>query len=524
MRFVFLLAGLLSAPALSAQPIPVILVPPDPVADGRFGKTLANVPDADGDGHEDMVIAAADDNVPGARKAYLFSGATGTLLHTFDPPDPTLRFGYPVSGVPDTDGDGHGDLLIGAIDETGPTVSGRAYLYSGATGSLLHTLESPDADFGNSVFGYALAGVPDADGDGRGDLLVGSSFSHPASRQVAYLFSGATGTLIHRIQDPADDPSGLFAYLNIASVSDVDGDGRGDLVLPDFSANGHNGAVYVFSGSSGNLLHTLTPPNTEEISLFGSATSGLPDLDGDGRGDIFVGDFNKDGEFVNEGRGYVYSGATGELLHSLGSPTPEVNGHFGRSGAGLSDIDGDGVPDLVIGSWSERGEGEPRGRIHLFSGASGTHLRSFSSPDDESSDSAFGVAVAGISDENGDGQLLVGAPREVESSGRAYLFSNLAATPIEPNTAPPVALALRPPHPNPFRSQTTLALDVPTATRALVAVYDVLGRLVAVLLDGTTEAGSHTLTLDAAGLPSGIYLIRATVGASVQTRQVSLIR
>ncbi len=110
----------------SAQPT-AMLVPPDPVADGRFGKSVASVPDTDGDGHEDILIGAADDNVPGARKAYLFSGATGVLLHAFDPPDPTLRFGYPVSAVPDTDGDGRGDLLIGAIDETGPPISGRAY-------------------------------------------------------------------------------------------------------------------------------------------------------------------------------------------------------------------------------------------------------------------------------------------------------------------------------------------------------------------------------------------------------------
>ena len=68
------------------------------------------------------------------------------LLFTLESPNPELtgNFGSAVVEVPDADGDGQSDLLVGAVAENGGAESsGRAYLFSGATGELLHTLESP---------------------------------------------------------------------------------------------------------------------------------------------------------------------------------------------------------------------------------------------------------------------------------------------------------------------------------------------------------------------------------------------
>ena len=97
------------------------------------------------------------------------------------------EFGRSVSSVPDTDGDGVADLLIG-------TDEGNAYLFSGATGALIHTLMDPGS--GDSLFGQAVAGVPDVDGDGRGDLLVGAEAQSIGATSAgrADVFSGASGT------------------------------------------------------------------------------------------------------------------------------------------------------------------------------------------------------------------------------------------------------------------------------------------------------------------------------------------
>ncbi len=110
-----------------------------------------------------------------------------------------------------------------------------------------------------------------------------------------------------------------------------------------------------------------------------------------------------------------------------------------------------------------------------------------------------------------------GAPVEAGArwGGEAALSASVVA---------PSAFALSAAYPNPFRGQTTLTLDVPTATRLRVAVYDVLGREVAVLLDGAVEAGPHTAVLDATAVPSGRYLVRATAGDAVSTPSVTLMR
>ncbi len=56
-----------------------------------------------------------------------------------------------------------------------------------------------------------------------------------------------------------------------------------------------------------------------------------------------------------------------------------------------------------------------------------------------------------------------------------------------------------------------MRLALAEASEVTVAVFDVLGRRVAVLHEGQTEAGTHRLAFDGAALPSGVYLVRATV-------------
>ncbi len=253
------------------------------------------------------------------------------LLYTLEVS--ALGFGSAVSGVPDANGDGRGDLLVGAFGEFSD--EGRARLYSGDTGGLLRTFRSPNPEgFYDTHFGWAVAGVPDADGDGRGDLLVGApkedTDGDPNGRDDqgrAYLFSGAMGTLLLTLQSPNSSPVGNFGSA-VAGLSDVDGDGRGDLLVGARYENpgtspAYAGRAYVFSGASGALLFELRSPNEEEGGYFGLSVSGVADANGDGRRDLLVGATGEDGGAVNAGRSYVFSGATGQILHTLESPNPE---------------------------------------------------------------------------------------------------------------------------------------------------------------------------------------------------------
>ncbi len=65
---------------------------------------------------------------------------------------------------------------------------------------------------------------------------------------------------------------------------------------------------------------------------------------------------------------------------------------------------------------------------------------------------------------------------------------------------------------------------VPEAVHVHIAVYDVLGREVAVLVEGTVSAGRYEVVFSAGQLPTGMYLIRMEAGAEALTRRVTLMK
>jgi uncharacterized repeat protein (TIGR01451 family) len=82
-------------------------------------------------------------------------------------------------------------------------------------------------------------------------------------------------------------------------------------------------------------------------------------------------------------------------------------------------------------------------------------------------------------------------------------------------------LAVRP---NPFTHRTTVAFEIAEASAVRLAVYDVLGREVAVLVDREVEAGRHEAVFDARGLAPGVYVYRLTAGGAVRTGRMTLAR
>ena len=80
-------------------------------------------------------------------------------------------------------------------------------------------------------------------------------------------------------------------------------------------------------------------------------------------------------------------------------------------------------------------------------------------------------------------------------------------------------------YPNPVREHATVRVTLPAADHARIDVLDVLGRVAAILHDGTLAAGAHSFSLSTERLPAGVYVIRADFGeAGVASRTVTVLR
>ena len=111
-----------------------------------------------------------------------------------------------------------------------------------------------------------------------------------------------------------------------------------------------------------------------------------------------------------------------------------------------------------------------------------------------------------------------------------YQEGVLAPTPVSAEEAPelpeepalPEGLRIARPHPNPFAGPLALRYEVPAPTPLRLSVYDALGREVAVLFDGTAEAGAHEAVLDGGALAPGVYVVRLSVSGG--SRALALTR
>ncbi len=106
---------------------------------------------------------------------------------------------------------------------------------------------------------------------------------------------------------------------------------------------------------------------------------------------------------------------------------------------------------------------------------------------------------------------------------RIYL-ANVGSTSVDRGPETVGRMELEQNYPNPFNPSTQIRFTLQSSDVTRLAVYDVIGREVAVLVDGMMSAGQHQATFNADGLPSGMYLVRLEAGGQVMTRKMSLVK
>jgi hypothetical protein len=225
------------------------------------------------------------------------------------------QFGAAVAGVGDVNRDGVPDVMIGAPNQMAKIPNqGQVFLFSGANGALLHTFDNPTPQRAN--FGFAVAGVGDVNQDNVPDLLVGAP-NHDVGRNSrqgrAFIFSGATGALLRTLENPNPRAAALFGFA-VADAGDVNRDGVTDLLIAasdqSVGKSAFQGQAFIISGSDGKPLLTLDTPNPQTDTDFGHSAAGLGDLNGDGIPDFLIGAPSQDFKgALFFGQAYVLSGA-----------------------------------------------------------------------------------------------------------------------------------------------------------------------------------------------------------------------
>src|SRR6187402_3362198 len=242
--------------------------------------SVASAGDVDGDGAADFAMSKAG----GLGQVEVRSGGDGGLLWTVEGAKAGDGFGATLAGLGDVDGDGSDDLAVAAPNMPLFGIGPPAYVrvVSGVDGSTLW--EVPAATPGE-MYGKSLARIADLDGDGSDDLIVGSTFASKV--QVR---SGASGALVLDLSPP-QGASHDFGTC-VAALGDLDGDGLADLGVGDPGFQSGRGRISLHSGLDGSVLFSIAPPTQgPPPSLsFGKTFDGLGDVSGDGIPDLVAGD------------------------------------------------------------------------------------------------------------------------------------------------------------------------------------------------------------------------------------------
>ena len=384
------------------------------------GLSVSSAGDVNGDGIDDLLIGARTADPGGlfnAGESYVvfgkstpfaaslnlsaLNGTNGFMINGIDATDYS---GRSVSSAGDVNGDGYGDIIIGAYgaDPYGQGSAGESYVVFGgpgvgASGSLnLSTLNGTNGFVINGIVtgdraGFSVDSAGDANGDGYDDLIIGADWADPNAQSYAgasYIvfggpgvgaagsltlsgLTGANGFVCNGVD--ANDRSGV----SVSSAGDVNGDGIDDIIigaqLADPGGQSGAGESYVVFGKSTGFTASLNLSTLNGTTGFvingidasdysGRAVASAGDVNGDGYGDLLIGAYRADPSGQSSaGESYIVFGKSTPFAASLNLSTLngttgfvlagiDANDNSGLTVSSAGDVNGDGIDDIIIGA------------------------------------------------------------------------------------------------------------------------------------------------------------------------------
>ncbi len=382
------------------------------VAGDNVGVSVAGAGDVNGDGLDDVLVGAYNNDEGGnaAGQTYLIFGRASGWKMDMNLSSSNASFigeadadlsGNSVAGVGDVNGDGIDDMLVGAREnDEGGSNAGQTYLIFGRSSGwkMDLNLSSSNASFigeaNGDYSGISVAGAGDVNGDGIDDMLVGAFFNDEggSSAGQTYLILGkslgwamdvnlskANASIIGEV---AGDKLGS----PIAGAGDVNRDGFDDILLGAWyndEGGSDVGQTYLIFGKASGWKMDVNVSSADASFIgevngdwSGYSVASAGDVNNDSFDDILLGAVNNDEGGSAAGKTYLILGRSSGWKMDTALSNSNVNASFigegvnewsGSSVAGVGDVNGDGVDDLLVGAVYSEG-GIASGQTYLIFG------------------------------------------------------------------------------------------------------------------------------------------------------------